>query len=357
MPDIDGRLVTICRRVLYEQRLHYADGLTCEPFDVLQTNGQLMGSVLSFPILCAINFACKWIADELYYGRRIGIHQVDCLVNGDDIGFLSNNEHYSIWQRVITQAGFELSIGKNYIHRRFFTINSMLCDMDRKCIVPFFNVGLLTGQSKLTGRDEARTLPSWDWYNECVHAAMNPLRASRRFLHYHAPWIRRMTENGRLNLFISHSFGGLGFVPPIGLKWVSTRFQQARAYDFYVKKQGFYLLDRAPVKGISIRQKSDDLNRHRLKIKKREIYTWAPRIGCLPEGYTVVNQNPVSDLTKFWRRSEQVPDYLNVLSHLPSGNWSLLQDPLKLKAQLALVQVKPSSKEQLDALRVKTTLA
>jgi hypothetical protein len=91
---------------------------------VRQNTGQLMGSPLSFPLLCAINFICYWLSIEEYTGAIIKLEECPVRVNGDDIIFRSNTEHYAIWKRYISEVGFTLSLGKNYIHSTILTINS-----------------------------------------------------------------------------------------------------------------------------------------------------------------------------------------------------------------------------------------
>ena len=65
------------------------------PF-VTQT-GQLMGSPLSFPILCSINVASYRAALAEYVGRDVEMNELPVLVNGDDICFLANDEFYALW--------------------------------------------------------------------------------------------------------------------------------------------------------------------------------------------------------------------------------------------------------------------
>jgi hypothetical protein len=80
-----------------------------------------MGSLLSFPILCVANAAT--------YGLVHGIDNlsdVDCVINGDDILFISSYEKIKEWKFVATKMGLEPSIGKNYLSSSFGSINSQL---------------------------------------------------------------------------------------------------------------------------------------------------------------------------------------------------------------------------------------
>lgn len=334
----DEKLKDIGRSVLYEQWISYPEMYGIEPF--IQKNGQLMGSPLSFPILCAINFVCKWIADEEYYGRRVSRKEVACRVNGDDILFKSNPRHYEIWRNIVAAAGFQLSVGKNFVHRRYCTINSVLYDTHNGCQLDFFNVGLLTGQSKLTGRDVARTVPSWDWYNACMKGARNKLRATRRFIHYHQPWITKITEGGRYNLFISQSLGGLGFKPVADYEYKSTPSQEALAHELREVLRQPVVTKAVPRYRHTITSKNDSLENVVWKTKTSwRTYTHTARIGCLKQGQVRPEVNTSSSLEKWWSR----PDsglYLLRDRKLPKGKWTLLSSRSELEKEYSVCQEK-----------------
>jgi len=205
------------RDVLYEQYLHYPKSQNSkkdlEP--VMQTTGQLMGSTLSFPILCAVNLVCYWRTLEKRLGRRVPMKDLPVLVNGDDILFRCDRPFYDEWLRAISEVGFELSLGKNYVHSSFLTVNStgfLWTPSGRLVDVPFLNVGLLTGQSKIGGsRRETELMPIWAYYNDCISSACDPLRAHHRFIHYNRFSIDALSLNGQYSLFVDQLFGGLGF--------------------------------------------------------------------------------------------------------------------------------------------------
>jgi hypothetical protein len=216
----------VLRSVLYEQRIHYPAKYGLEPID--QTTGQLMGSTLSFPILCTVNIVAYWRALEKYLNREVELRDLPVLVNGDDILFRSDKALYDLWLKQIKDVGFELSLGKNYVHDTFFTINSELYSYKGKNLhkLGFLNAGLLTGQSKITGRESAKLTPIWDYYNETVHDAVDPIRTHRRFMHYHRQAISKLTLKGQYNLFLPFERGGLGFKPIPGFKFRVTSFQR-----------------------------------------------------------------------------------------------------------------------------------
>jgi len=229
----------IYRQVLYAQRLRYpkryAKNLRSkfshldvtpndECFSVDQKNGQLMGSILSFPILCLANLVCYKLALEEYInigntGRpyKVSVFDLPVLVNGDDIYFRTNDRFYVIWLRVITIAGFQLSVGKNYVHPNTFTINSQCFHYheatDKLTENTYLNVGLLIGQSKSGIIGE--TLPVWDLYNKVLAGASNKLDVHKRFLYYHKNTLSDVSHRGFYNFFLPKILGGLGFVRPV----------------------------------------------------------------------------------------------------------------------------------------------
>jgi len=164
-----------------------------------------------------------------YKTIKVKVQDLPVRVNGDDILFRSNEHHYAIWKSVIKEVGFELSLGKNYIHPRLLTVNSIMYEYtnqhgfeitdkselartgDKFKEVSYFNTGLLMAQSKSTMREKTRKLPLSDLYKIVVGGAINKARAHRRFIHYNLEQINLMTQNGKYNLFAPIVLGGLGF--------------------------------------------------------------------------------------------------------------------------------------------------
>jgi len=86
--------------------------------DFYTTNGQLMGSILSFPILCVINlFVHEYCQSKLS-------ETSPPYINGDDILFRASKDFIDLWLRVTKSCGLIPSKGKNLISERYFTINS-----------------------------------------------------------------------------------------------------------------------------------------------------------------------------------------------------------------------------------------
>ncbi|QTH80196.1 MAG: RNA-dependent RNA polymerase [Pestalotiopsis botourmiavirus 2] len=82
--------------------------------------GQMMGSYLSFPLLCLQNYlAFRW---SLRGTKRV---RVPVLINGDDILFQKDN-HFSKWESSISSVGFTVERTKTDVSDTFGTINSTL---------------------------------------------------------------------------------------------------------------------------------------------------------------------------------------------------------------------------------------
>lgn len=117
-------------------QLHYKDGEI-----VKQENGQLMGSLTSFPILCYLNYIAYCRSKDLCPS---GLSD-EVTINGDDIFFFANEEGYKVWEMVVRDFGFTPSYGKNYISKNYCTINSQWFSYDGDSFtrIPFINWALL----------------------------------------------------------------------------------------------------------------------------------------------------------------------------------------------------------------------
>jgi hypothetical protein len=232
----------ILRDVLYEQKLVYPKIKgQVTPEDTQQKNGQLMGSNLSFPILCVVNLMGYWMALEKYLGLTFEPKDLPVLVNGDDILFRTpkpndddEGNFYTIWQNIVAKLGFELSVGKNYVHHEVFTINSecwrVTAGSTEKYVfkqMKYLNIGLLTNDTKSL-RDPQRHLPLGDKISQCLEGAWNKERCFRRLKHYYKVELKDWMQIGRnttCNIFAHQLLGGLG-VKTHGIDPKFTKFQQ-----------------------------------------------------------------------------------------------------------------------------------
>jgi len=208
-------LCYLARKVLYEHVISYPVKSGIE--DVVQATGQLMGSPLSFPILCMANCICCQIALFPEYTvdpNDPEVSELPMLVNGDDIAFCCSKERYAVWSEGIKDFGFVKSVGKNYFDERFLIINSELFDSEYektgRCHLPYFCSGLLLGRSKVAKNEDALEAPPIVVSLElCLRGSNDPTRTLRGFMAYHHDKVSQVTSN-RTNLFLPITRGGLG---------------------------------------------------------------------------------------------------------------------------------------------------
>jgi hypothetical protein len=126
-----------------------------------QREGQLMGSIISFPFLCIANAALCRFSIEYSYGRRFrltsfgpkGSHPVPLIVNGDDCLFRGpKGTCKKTWLAVCGVAGLESSVGKTYYSSSFCTINSTIYRYDPSLLIwkeqKYINLGLMMGRRR-----------------------------------------------------------------------------------------------------------------------------------------------------------------------------------------------------------------
>jgi hypothetical protein len=88
------------------------------------TRGQMMGSYLSFPLLCLQNRIAF-----LYAGDSVGIDcsEFPCLINGDDILFRSGPHFSAHWMDTVGRLSLEVEKTKTSVSPEFGSLNSTLC--------------------------------------------------------------------------------------------------------------------------------------------------------------------------------------------------------------------------------------
>lgn len=217
----------ICSAVLGNHEITYPKRLVDADQDLGKfemKNGQLMGSILSFPVLCAINLASYWCALEEYTSCTYKKEELPCLINGDDILFKSNDAFYTVWQKWITKAGFTLSVGKNYISPHFITVNSesWLHVRGHFKKLKWLNCGLLLqeaqGPKQIPLRAETAERPLVPKLQWVLDNCVNTERTYNRIKHHWRRSIAIWTRQGYYNLCAPVSLGGCGLVLPHELR-------------------------------------------------------------------------------------------------------------------------------------------
>jgi len=124
-----------------------------------QVEAQPMGKVLSFVVLCILNFAGCRKALEIDYGCVMPIADFPGLINGDDCCFPLTE--FKIWEEVLATIGLKNSVGKTFFSNRFIEMNSrsfIVCENEDSFStqrgdlmnpflkeIPFINFGLIKG--------------------------------------------------------------------------------------------------------------------------------------------------------------------------------------------------------------------
>jgi len=111
------------RGIVVDAMLSFSLDLQCPvdggpPCRGTQRRGQMMGNLLSFPLLCLVNYLTfRWLTMD---------SSIPVKINGDDIVFRSTPEVAHRWMEGVSAAGLVLSRGKTLLHRRYFSLNSLL---------------------------------------------------------------------------------------------------------------------------------------------------------------------------------------------------------------------------------------
>jgi len=124
---------------------------------VLITRGQMMGHILSFPLLCVINRAASCMAIPRSRFMRI---------NGDDVIFPASKREYNTWKQCTRCVGLEFSVGKNYYSSDLALVNSVYCTFSKEQCrwvkVPVPNVGLLNYPMDRQVNSSGRQILPWE---------------------------------------------------------------------------------------------------------------------------------------------------------------------------------------------------
>jgi hypothetical protein len=226
----------------------YATWCTKELAPVQQRNGQLMGSPLSFPILCIANLGLYLVSikDD---PRTLSEKCSGVLINGDDMAYVAP---VSVWDTHVSignEVGLSMTPGKAYRHRQFVNLNSVcfhysLDEIERGMNVTpwqidFFNTGLFYGQNKVLQKDTTLDAESLTHRAPVIPVLLKgalPGRQHDVLRRYLRRWKSDLSEElqGR-NLFIHTSLGGMGIPRPAGWSWRVTERQRKLATDLALR--------------------------------------------------------------------------------------------------------------------------
>jgi hypothetical protein len=139
--------------------VEYLDKESKETVSALQKWGQLMGSIVSFIVLCLINAAvcrCSYEIGQKEYGLLL--KDIPLTVNGDDALLKCKDETRVAWEQISRLGGLEPSVGKVYFHTNYLNINSTSFWWlnGELTHIPYINMGLLVGQTRSGGKNTRR---------------------------------------------------------------------------------------------------------------------------------------------------------------------------------------------------------
>lgn len=213
-------LKALTRHIFVEDGIHYP-----------QTEGQLMGSIVSFPILNIANAAlCRLSIEEADpKGRKFRLtnhayHKSGNIaplrVNGDDCLLRGHKTRLrKSWEVNTAYAGLSSSVGKTYFSNLFCTINSRIYEFDitteRWVEQKYVNLGLMMGR-KEAGERKGR---SAQYGAHQLGEISRQLKATcpeelwpvvkKRFIKYNSKELNRYPG---LPWFLPEWLGGLGLV-------------------------------------------------------------------------------------------------------------------------------------------------
>jgi hypothetical protein len=128
LEDVVGLPYELMFESLCEHQINY--GTRKVPRLEEQKNGQLMGSILSFIVLCLANATVLSLTVDPY---ELNLDS-EILINGDDGLFLGNATTFKRWSYLSSNLGLTPSVGKTYVSKAFCVINSQLY-MREGCMV------------------------------------------------------------------------------------------------------------------------------------------------------------------------------------------------------------------------------
>jgi hypothetical protein len=185
--------------------------------------GQLMGSVMSFIILCILNFAVLRATWEIDHGETVIAKLAPVIVNGDDGGLPGSDSVMHIWKGVSSLVGFQPSVGKVYWSKNYINMNSTGYRLKNGSLkqIPYVNMGLVTGLKRSGGSvsvlDEA-DISVGARHHELMKNCINDLdfrgRVHGLFSKYNKPILKAF----ELPWFIPENLGGYGLMPIVGYK-------------------------------------------------------------------------------------------------------------------------------------------
>jgi hypothetical protein len=207
----------------------------------VQKSGQLMGSIISFPLLCIINATVCRMAVE--YSEMSGPQSLKMLatklkVNGDDCVLADVSEDrrlFDIWKGLTAYVGLIPSVGKVFCSDSFILINSRMYLRDSEELtfkeVPFVNYALVHAKAK----DGSNSKELWEYkglMDKLWKISPTEMHAKlfSEFVSTNLDKLRRVS----LYWYLPVWCGGLGIRPPTSF-WETPEGLFQRKVAMYIK--------------------------------------------------------------------------------------------------------------------------
>jgi hypothetical protein len=200
------------------------------PKDVtgLQTSGQLMGSLLSFPLLCFLND---------FVMKESGFDQLSYLVNGDDVVACDEISHIEKWKELAPRVGLSLSIGKNFVDPDFCTVNSQL-----------FYKGVVRHTGKVSCQHRVGQTIGYTFQEAQFYWGVTP-EIKENFLTRNWTVLKETPRS----LHFSTGHGGLGLRDSCeGIKYDSGLHKRVYLYDCLLRFSLVHMVEGAPFSFVAV---------------------------------------------------------------------------------------------------------
>jgi len=261
------------------ERKNYIHELSCKQMNVVrQTSGQLMGSFLSFPILCLVNYMTVQTArgNPISNGERkkLGLPSLffeeDIRINGDDLLFADTFDVYQKWREVVKDFNLELSVGKNYFSRAFGTINSRMITQD--AVLSSMRYGDLKVKN---------VIESWSSFVESAENSEDLYRLHKFFVYFRG----RELKSSNVSLFLPMKLGGP--LPDRLFQFVEKSDKNRIPPEQYLlkifrslpgKKQKYFVIDKALWKRTGGCSEKEDLYAEDTEGKETQMWISMPKV-------------------------------------------------------------------------------
>jgi len=181
-----------------------------------QTNGQLMGANVSFPVLCIANLALTIVALRRVEGpraRRVGKSGI--VINGDDIVFQASEAGIASWREVTSEGGLSPSVGKNFVSSRFLQLNSKMfrpIEHNGEMMwvrVPQASLQVLAPPRTVTFAEFCLSGPQWQQTFLDLYEGAERDRLNTLFVRAWTPHLQKLPVH-LMNWFVPRQLGGFG---------------------------------------------------------------------------------------------------------------------------------------------------